>query len=124
MFLLINLSCRNLLLVSLSVSVLIIPHNSQITYIYHKCYGPSTTADQAIQAINLTSFLDYLASKASLYNFYQDSSSNIYGLYLCRGDVSIETCQNCIIAAIQEIKSQCPYNQSAVIWYCYKQINK
>ncbi|KAM4101973.1 hypothetical protein ACB094_05G187200 [Castanea mollissima] len=68
---------------------------------------------------NLRVLLDSLSSKASQnYSFYNDSSNTVvYGLYLCRGDVSNETCQSCVSYATQDITSKCPSNKIAIIWY-------
>ncbi|XLT93633.1 hypothetical protein HN873_015295 [Arachis hypogaea] len=44
-------------------------------------------------------------------------STRLYGLFLCRADVSQDTCKNCTITASIEIKSKCASNSSAVIWY-------
>ncbi|KAH9754793.1 cysteine-rich receptor-like protein kinase 10 [Citrus sinensis] len=41
----------------------------------------------------------------------------VYGLFLCRGDVSRETCQDCVNFAISELSKFCPVQKIAVIWY-------
>jgi hypothetical protein len=61
--------------------------------------------------------LSSLSSKASLNSFYADSSNGIYSLYLCRGDVSSNTCQTCINNATREIQRRCASNGTAIIWY-------
>ncbi|KAI9128345.1 hypothetical protein K1719_001338 [Acacia pycnantha] len=112
-----SLNSRNLLLVLLSVSVFIIPQNSQITYLYKACFDPPRSRDHAKFKSNLNFLLNSLSSKSSLHSFYKAFSRNLYGLYLCRGDVSIQTCQNCIEVATQEIKIKCASHHSAFIWY-------
>ncbi|XXG59545.1 hypothetical protein AAC387_Pa04g1614 [Persea americana] len=39
-----------------------------------------------------------------------------YGLFLCRGDATVEVCRNCTKMASDEILGLCP-NRSATIWY-------
>ncbi|WOG89935.1 hypothetical protein DCAR_0209176 [Daucus carota subsp. sativus] len=41
----------------------------------------------------------------------------VYGLFLCRGDVSEKTCQDCIDAATDKILSDCQFKKEAIIWY-------
>lgn len=112
-----SLKSRNLLLVLLSAFAFIIPHNAQITNLYKECYDPISSRDHENFKSNLTILLDSLSSKSSIHSFYNDSSHNLYGLYLCRGDISNQTCQNCIKSATQDIQIKCEYSQSAIIWY-------
>ncbi|XP_061364373.1 cysteine-rich repeat secretory protein 38-like [Gastrolobium bilobum] len=50
-------------------------------------------------------------------------ANGVYGLALCRGDVSnnVSTldCKTCVSEATKEIRSLCPYNKGAIIWYDY-----
>ncbi|XP_063942639.1 cysteine-rich repeat secretory protein 38-like [Daucus carota subsp. sativus] len=46
-----------------------------------------------------------------------DPPNQVYGLFLCRGDVSAKTCQECIDAATNRILSDCAYKKEAIIWY-------
>ncbi|KAK3188281.1 hypothetical protein Dsin_027842 [Dipteronia sinensis] len=41
----------------------------------------------------------------------------VYGLFLCRGDVTKQTCQSCINAAIDFLVSKCQGTKSAITWY-------
>ena len=79
---------------------------------------PNETANANYQS-NLTVLLNSLSSKASQnYSFYNGSfNTGIYGLFLCRGDVSYQTCQNCLKSAIPRIKDHCGSKKSAIIWY-------
>ena len=47
----------------------------------------------------------------------QNTSEPIYGLYDCRGDVTIQVCRTCMVAAVKEIKNKCSREKIAVIWY-------
>ncbi|KAI4312370.1 hypothetical protein MLD38_037186 [Melastoma candidum] len=46
-----------------------------------------------------------------------DPPDIVYGLFLCRGDVSVDACQNCMSNATTEILQLCPGNMEAIIWY-------
>ncbi|KAK7840910.1 cysteine-rich receptor-like protein kinase 25 [Quercus suber] len=92
---------------------------SQPVYFDHRCLDQSNETANADYKSNLTVLLESLSSKASQnYSFYNESSNvGIYGLYLCQGDVSNETCQICLSYATQDITTRCPSNKSAIIWY-------
>ncbi|KAK0580009.1 hypothetical protein LWI29_034965 [Acer saccharum] len=85
----------------------------QPTYIHHDCSGIATNN----YISNLDSLLNSLSSKASVNSFYNDTSSGIYSLFLCRGDVSTATCQTCIKNASLTIRQRCPSNKTSIIWY-------
>ncbi|KAH9754802.1 cysteine-rich receptor-like protein kinase 8 [Citrus sinensis] len=41
----------------------------------------------------------------------------VSGLFLCRGDVRRETCQDCVNFATSDLPQRCPVQKGAVIWY-------
>ncbi|KAI3412668.1 uncharacterized protein J3R85_017005 [Psidium guajava] len=66
----------------------------------------------------LTSFL-YTKTPSSGFGLgsigqYQDK---VYGLALCRGDVSASDCKACVADAGAEIRRGCHRNKGAIIWY-------
>ncbi|XP_021294093.1 cysteine-rich receptor-like protein kinase 10 isoform X2 [Herrania umbratica] len=87
------------------------------TYSYHYCLGPDNDTATAGYKSNLTDVLDSISSKASNDSFYNDSLNGIYSLFLCRGDVSSDVCQDCVSNATQTLTQRCPSDKSAVIWY-------
>ncbi|XP_042506331.1 cysteine-rich receptor-like protein kinase 10 isoform X3 [Macadamia integrifolia] len=101
------------------------PSTSQPTLVYNFCLGANYTTNSNIQfTTNLNLLLSSLSSKASsstnhgFYNFTTGQNQyKVYGLFLCRGDVTIETCQNCVETASKEIIQLCPVNREAIIWY-------
>lgn len=117
--------CRALVLILITIYVLINPNDSVSSSNFHTCEDPLNNTKDANFHSNLSSLLDLLSSKAALHSFYNDSifsssssnSTRLYGLFLCRGDVSSVTCQNCTRTASQEIKTQCASSTSAIIWY-------
>ncbi|KAK2644393.1 hypothetical protein Ddye_019588 [Dipteronia dyeriana] len=46
-----------------------------------------------------------------------DDPDKVYGLYLCRGDVTKLTCQNCINSAIDNLIKECKGTKTAIIWF-------
>ncbi|XP_059661356.1 cysteine-rich receptor-like protein kinase 25 isoform X1 [Cornus florida] len=84
----------------------------------------STTLNSTYHA-NLNLLLSNLSSNATkpdtgFYNFTAGRSPNaVYGLFLCRGDVTTNQCHDCVRNASQEILQQCPNRTVAVIWYDY-----
>ncbi|KAL0012493.1 hypothetical protein SO802_007601 [Lithocarpus litseifolius] len=113
-------NCIVFLLLLFSFLTLTSSINSQPTLRHNECYGSTGTASaNASYNSNLTALFESLSSKASQnYSFYNDSSNiGIYSLYLCRGDVSNETCKSCVSSATQEIRNRCPSSKTAIIWY-------
>ncbi|XP_034697319.1 cysteine-rich repeat secretory protein 38-like [Vitis riparia] len=106
-------STRAFLLFLISIFSLFVFANGQ-SPLYHICGTETPDGDYKT---DLTSLLDSLSSKASTYTFYNDTLNQIYGLYLCRGDVNATTCQSCVKTAGQEIQEQCQNNKTAIIWY-------
>ncbi|KAL0012480.1 hypothetical protein SO802_007588 [Lithocarpus litseifolius] len=94
------------------------------TYQSHYCSDETFTPNSTYQS-NLNLLLSSLASNSSIESgFYnitvgQNSSNNtIYGLFLCRGDVTTEVCQDCVATATKSIVQQyCPRRRWIVIWY-------
>ncbi|KAG6641605.1 hypothetical protein CIPAW_09G086000 [Carya illinoinensis] len=61
-------------------------------------------------------------SQNSLYNSSLNSllsslSDPVYGLFLCRGDVTSLMCRTCVAAATKEFAAKCSREKVAVIWY-------
>ncbi|KAG7999037.1 hypothetical protein I3843_01G285900 [Carya illinoinensis] len=49
--------------------------------------------------------------------FFNGTSDGINGLALCRGDVLVENCPDCVNFASQEIARMCPSSGTAFIWF-------
>ncbi|XP_062087474.1 cysteine-rich receptor-like protein kinase 10 [Humulus lupulus] len=81
------------------------------------CSDPTNKTSDTGFSSKLTSLLDTLTSKAALNTFYNESSDGVYGLFLCRGDVSSKDCQGCVINATRELKSHCSTNKTAIVWF-------
>ena len=72
---------------------------------------------------NLNELLLYLSYKIPSTGFAISTKSQgantIYGLAICRGDILEKDCKSCIVNATNEIRSHCPNNKGAIIWYYY-----
>nr|XP_023884303.1 cysteine-rich receptor-like protein kinase 25 [Quercus suber] len=83
----------------------------------------TTFSSNSIYQSNLNSLLSSLSSSAThnleFYNTTsgQNTSNPVYGLFLCRGDVTPQLCQECVAAAVKEITKNCSREKVAVIWY-------
>ncbi|KAL3519538.1 hypothetical protein ACH5RR_017687 [Cinchona calisaya] len=87
-------------------------------------YSPNTT--NSPYRTNLNFLLSTLSSNASRTNgFYNstaigrnnDPSNTIYGLFLCRGDISMDVCADCVDTARGMIIQRCPNQTGAIVWY-------
>ncbi|RAL44848.1 hypothetical protein DM860_003607 [Cuscuta australis] len=87
-------------------------------------YCPNSTiyAPNSTYRSNLNSLLSALASNATRPNGFYNSTfgrgvSAAYGLFMCRGDVSVSDCRACVLDAGEQILKACPVQTDAVIWY-------
>uniref|UniRef100_A0A7N0U564 Gnk2-homologous domain-containing protein n=1 Tax=Kalanchoe fedtschenkoi TaxID=63787 RepID=A0A7N0U564_KALFE len=116
MFVLNQLKAFLLLLVS--VCLLVESVNAQAVYVFHICLDPPGDALSDGYKADRDSLLSSFSSKAADSTFYNDTLNNgVYGLFLCRGDVSNSACRACVTAAGEDIRNRCSNNASAVIWY-------
>ncbi|KAK8524821.1 hypothetical protein V6N13_015824 [Hibiscus sabdariffa] len=70
---------------------------------------------------NLNKLTAYLSVQAPPSGFGMGSvgqkPNQAYGLALCRGDVSSQDCETCVVEAGSEIRKRCPYNKGGIVWY-------
>ncbi|KAH7545829.1 hypothetical protein FEM48_Zijuj01G0135300 [Ziziphus jujuba var. spinosa] len=100
------------------ISILFLTLNSATSQpLYHICSNPSDEKSDPNFTSDLTSLLDSLSSKAMDNSFSNESSKGLYGLFLCRGDVSSTSCQNCVNDATKQIRERCLANKTAIMWY-------
>ncbi|XP_042478706.1 putative receptor-like protein kinase At4g00960 isoform X1 [Macadamia integrifolia] len=100
---------------------------SKPTYVDTYCTASRdyyTNATNIPIAENGDLLLSYLSSNASLSinnGFYSltvgQNRDEVYGLFLCRGDVEHSTCQDCVETAVVEVRQRCAANQQAITWY-------
>ena len=72
---------------------------------------------------NIDKLLVELVSKASTNGFlatsYGSGENTVYGLAQCRGDVDNKDCSTCIQDAAKQIRTRCPNEADARIWFDY-----
>ncbi|XLT73909.1 hypothetical protein HN873_030335, partial [Arachis hypogaea] len=85
----------------------------------NKTFPPNTTYESNLHTL-LTSFSS-VAATAEFYNTTfsggDATGETIYGMFMCRGDIKSQKCQNCIEMATQKIALSCPNSKEAIIWY-------
>ncbi|XP_024018700.1 cysteine-rich receptor-like protein kinase 10 [Morus notabilis] len=96
------------------------------TYLSHNCKNSTSFAPYSTYASNLNLLLLSLRSYASnvkvFTDFYYATAGRklpdvVFGIFLCRGDVSKLICQDCVVNASEEIQRRCPDKKKAVIWH-------
>nr|XP_027061904.1 cysteine-rich receptor-like protein kinase 25 [Coffea arabica] len=100
------------------------PVNFLAPYCGNATYNPNSTTG-SIYRTNLNFVLDALSSNASrtdtngFYNFStgNDPSNTVYGLLLCRGDLSPDVCKECVANASTRVFQECPNQTAAIVWY-------
>ncbi|XP_027172274.1 cysteine-rich receptor-like protein kinase 25 [Coffea eugenioides] len=100
------------------------PVNFLSSYCANTTYEPNSISGR-IYSNNLYSVLDALSSNAfrtdtgGFYNIStgNDPSNTVYGLFLCRGDVSTDVCGQCVAIAAVKVIEECPYHEDAIVWY-------
>ncbi|KAH7521654.1 hypothetical protein FEM48_Zijuj07G0056000 [Ziziphus jujuba var. spinosa] len=106
-------------LIRLSLTIEAIPE-----YRYSVCPNTSTFTPNSTYQSNLNQLLSYLTSNSTrdtgFYNTSagQDPGNVVYGSILCRGDVTIDMCQECVTIASKDlVEKYCSVAKVAVIWY-------
>ncbi|XP_028788546.1 cysteine-rich receptor-like protein kinase 10 [Neltuma alba] len=94
---------------------------AQPVYTNSSCSGRAFAANSSFQS-DLTNLLSSLASNKTANNDFYNTTvhrgrNTIYGLFMCRGDVTLELCHQCVVDATKNIRSQCNVSREAVIWY-------
>ncbi|KAJ6706922.1 CYSTEINE-RICH REPEAT SECRETORY PROTEIN [Salix viminalis] len=112
------------ILLSLPNIAIIILAQEDANYLYHTCENATTSTMNSTYRVNLNLVLSSLASNATRNNingFYNTSSGQnsdqVYGLFICRGDLSNTVCQNCVTFATKDIVQRCPIGIASIIFY-------
>ncbi|KAK9084930.1 hypothetical protein Sjap_025341 [Stephania japonica] len=91
-------------------------------YVYHTCGNSGNFTVYSTYAQNLNTLLSTLSSNVTNTNGFKDASigqnpDRVYGLFLCRGDVSIQFCQTCVDAARTTALQRCPNQKESILYY-------
>ncbi|KAK9996346.1 hypothetical protein SO802_021032 [Lithocarpus litseifolius] len=81
-------------------------------------YGRSGDGHFAIPIRSVPNSLAYLA-ETKWAGTKGQGADIVYGLAICRGDIFEKYCKSCTVNATNEIRSHCPNNKGAIIWYYY-----
>ncbi|KAG2330712.1 hypothetical protein Bca52824_001892 [Brassica carinata] len=95
------------------------------TYLFHICPNTTTFTRNSTYLTSLRTVLSSLSSPNAAYascfdnaTAGEDNDNNrVYGVFLCRGDVSAEICRDCVAFATNETLHRCPREKETVIWY-------
>ncbi|KAG2245151.1 hypothetical protein Bca4012_015033 [Brassica carinata] len=94
------------------------------TYVGYVCQPKKTNLKNSTYSSNLETLLSSLSSSYNhsfSYGFQRLTEGQIpnmvFGLFLCRGDVSFETCRDCISFAVKDTLNHCPNERDALIYY-------
>ncbi|KAL9244636.1 hypothetical protein vseg_018395 [Gypsophila vaccaria] len=91
------------------------------TFIYGGCSQLKFSPDDTSYMANLNSLLTSLVNSAtySSYNHFTVVGNSphdaVYGLYQCRGDLSMPDCASCIVHSVNQIGSLCPGSCGGVV---------
>ncbi|KAA8519271.1 hypothetical protein F0562_013527 [Nyssa sinensis] len=89
----------------------------EVNYLEHYC-DISTTLSPTYRS-NLNLLLSALSQNTTSYKgFRYETTGQVHGLYMCRGDVMSDVCQDCVSTAIKELQQRCSNDrEEAVIFY-------
>ncbi|GAU24854.1 hypothetical protein TSUD_115770 [Trifolium subterraneum] len=93
------------------------------TYTTTHCTNTTTYAPNTTFQTNLNILFYYFSNNISQSNGYFFSITGfntddaVGGLYICRGDITTTVCDQCLTAAVKEIRIRCPNQTEALIWY-------
>ncbi|KAL3740622.1 hypothetical protein ACJRO7_021830 [Eucalyptus globulus] len=117
-------SCFTISLSLLFFFINFVGPESAPTFLRHYCPNATLFTPNSIYQSNLNTLLSSLSSAAtdSADGFAnavvgQNPPDQVYGLFLCRGDVDSATCSNCVATGKQDILQRSPNRRVSMIWY-------
>ncbi|KFK23238.1 hypothetical protein AALP_AAs43447U000100 [Arabis alpina] len=84
------------------------------TYVYHNCPNTTLFTRNSTYFTNLQTLLSSLSSRNASYSTgFQNATAGqsperVTGLFVCRGDVSLEVCRSCVTFAVNDTLNRCP----------------
>ncbi|KAJ3705205.1 hypothetical protein LUZ61_008910 [Rhynchospora tenuis] len=108
-----------LILSFLTLALLDTPTNSQL--ILNLCETSSNYTTNSTYETNLNNLFNSLTKNTSKTGFCTSTEGEppyqVFGLALCRGDMSEDFCTGCVTMASRYYPRICPYNKGAIAWY-------
>ena len=93
------------------------------TYLGYNCSDTPTYSSDSTYFTNLRTVLFSLSSQNASYSTgFQNVTAGedpdmVSGLFLCRGDVSVEVCRNCVAFVVKDTLDRCPDEEKVVLYY-------
>ncbi|CDY59784.1 BnaCnng35600D [Brassica napus] len=93
------------------------------TYLGYNCSDTPTYSSDSTYFTNLRTVLFSLSSQNASYSTgFQNVTAGedpdmVSGLFLCRGDVSVEVCRNCVAFVVKDTLDRCPEEEKVVLYY-------
>ncbi|XP_052729513.1 cysteine-rich receptor-like protein kinase 10 [Vigna angularis] len=97
-------------------------NEDRVYFEYQKC-SANKTSSTSIYQNNLITLLSSFTSNASAKLFYNTTilsrNNTVYGLFMCRGDIPLRLCKECVANATEKLSTDPDCNNSveAVMWY-------
>ncbi|XP_056171957.1 G-type lectin S-receptor-like serine/threonine-protein kinase At1g61370 isoform X2 [Syzygium oleosum] len=117
-------SCSSISLSLLFFFINFVGPESAPTFLRHYCPNTTLLSPNSSYQSSLNTLLSSLSSAAtsSTTGFASTTAGQnppdlVYGVFLCRGDVSAATCSDCVATGKQDILQRCPNRRVSVIWY-------
>ncbi|KAA3478608.1 cysteine-rich receptor-like protein kinase 25 [Gossypium australe] len=115
---------RNLLFYIFICLMLSLSSEAAVVFLYNNCNPNTTTYTRNSPYrrnlnILLSSFQSNSTRQSGFYNLTvgQAPPDIVYGLFLCRGDVTKEICRECVRTASGQILQRCPNQKTALVYY-------
>ncbi|KAK9084905.1 hypothetical protein Sjap_025316 [Stephania japonica] len=91
-------------------------------FVYDFCGTSGNFTINSTYSRNLNTLLSTLSSNVTQTDGFKNASigqnpDRIFGLFLCRGDVSLQFCQTCAAAARNAALQRCPNQKESILYY-------
>ncbi|KAF8047287.1 hypothetical protein N665_3116s0006 [Sinapis alba] len=92
-------------------------------YLYHTCPNTTTYSRRSTYFTNLRTLFSSLSSDNRYFSsgFYSTAAGQnpdvVFGLFLCRGDISPEICRSCLTFSVNDTLSRCPNEREVTLYY-------
>ncbi|KAI9112375.1 hypothetical protein K1719_016572 [Acacia pycnantha] len=92
---------------------------SQFEELHHSCSTDIKLNGNSFQFHTAPLFSSFTSANTKFYNTTVYSDETVYGLFMCRGDINLDLCHQCIMNAINQLTDKCLLSKEVVIWYEY-----
>ncbi|XP_050379754.1 cysteine-rich receptor-like protein kinase 25 [Argentina anserina] len=112
-----------MILLFLSVVTLLSFPTTEADYLFHMCPNTTVFTRNSTFQSNRNHLLSTLSSNSTrTTGFYnatagRSPSDTVYGMLLCRGDVTTAGCKTCVTTATSDTVQRCPVEKEVMMWY-------